>query len=123
MLIATDFPSPHTAAGRRPGRRSQPRQGRGSSGVPKREAATTAAEGPDSASLGRSAVGYEVAGPEGPLGILEAIRFEHGSAVPFLLVVRDDERMTLIPTRRVVQILRESRRLLLSPAGGRVGRR
>ena len=66
--------------------------------------------------LGRSVVGYQVAGPEGPLGVVEAIRFEHGSAVPFLLVVRDDERMSLVPTKRVVQVLRESLCLLLSPA-------
>jgi hypothetical protein len=65
---------------------------------------------------GSKAVGYQVVGSEGPLGLVEALRPEHGSEVPFLLVVRDDERLTLVPARRVAQILPESRRLLLSPA-------
>ena len=73
--------------------------------------------------LGSKAVGYQVVGPEGPLGLVEALRFEHGSEVPFLLVVRDDERLTLVPARRVAQILPESRRLLLSPASSGLGRR
>jgi hypothetical protein len=123
MLIATDSHPFHSAAAPRPGRRSQPRQIRGSSGAPTREATGTDARSHDSTSLGRSIVGYQVAGPEGPLGVVEAVRFEHGSTVPFLLVVRDNERMTLVPTRRVAQMLRESRRLLFSPACAGLGRR
>jgi hypothetical protein len=77
----------------------------------------------DSTSSGLSTVGHQVVGPEGPLGLVEALRFEHGSEVPFLFVVRDDERLTLVPARRVAQILPESRRLLLSPASSGLGRR
>jgi hypothetical protein len=73
--------------------------------------------------LGPRAVGYQVVGPEGPLGLVEALRFEHESEVPFLLVVRDNERMTLVPARRVAQVLPESRRLLLSLTSGGLGRR
>jgi hypothetical protein len=123
MPIATDFRSSYWAAARRPGRRSQPRQIRGSSGARTREAAGTDAKTHDSISSGLSTVGYQVVGAEGPLGRVEALRFEHGSEVPFLLVVRDDERLTLVPARRVAQILPESRRLLLSPASSGLGRR
>ena len=120
MSIATDSRSSHSAGARRAGGRS-PLRLRGSSSGPTREPTRTDAKGCDGMSLGRSVVGYQVAGPEGPLGVVEAIRFEHGSAVPFLLVVRDDERMSLVPTKRVVQMLRESHCLLLSPACARTG--
>ena len=123
MPIATDFLSPHRTAARRLGRRSQPRHTRGSSDAPMREAEETDVKRDDSTSLERSAVGYQVVGPEGPLGVVEALRFEHGSDVPFLVVVRDNERMTLVLARRVSQILPESRRLLLSAeCRGPVGR-
>jgi len=115
MSIATDSRFSHSAGARRPGGRSPLRLSRGTSSAP----TGTDAKGCDDMSLGRSVVGYQVAGPEGPLGVVEAIRFEHGSSVPFLLVVRDTERMALVPTKRVVQRLRESRRLLLSPACAR----
>jgi hypothetical protein len=117
MSIATDSCFSHSAGARRPGGRSPLRLSGGSSSAP----TGTDAKGCDGMSLGRSVVGYQVAGPEGPLGVVEAIRFEHGSAVPFLLVVRDDERMSLVPTKRVVQMLRESRWLFLSPACARTG--
>jgi hypothetical protein len=123
MLIATNFRSPYWAAARRPGLRSQPRQIRGSSGAPTREAAGTDAKTDDGTLSGLSTVGYQVVGPEGPLGLVEALRFEHGSEVPFLLVVRDDEQLTLVSARRVTQILPKSRRLLLSPASSGLGRR
>jgi hypothetical protein len=117
MSIATDSRFSHSAGARRPSGRSPLRLSRGSSSAP----TGADAKGCDGMSLGRSVVGYQVAGPEGPLGVVEAIRFEPGSAVPFLLVVRDDERMSLVPTKRVVQILRESHCLLLSPACARTG--
>jgi hypothetical protein len=120
MSIATDSRFSHSAGARRAGGRS-PLRLRGSSSAPTREPTGTDAKGCDGMSLGRSVVGYQVAGPEGPLGVVEAIRFEHGSAVPFLLVVRDDDRMSLVPTKRVVQMLRESHCLLLSPACARTG--
>jgi len=120
MSIVTDSRFSHSAGARRAGGRS-PLRLRGSSSAPTREPTRTDAKGCDGMSLGRSVVGYQVAGPEGPLGVVEAIRFEHGSAVPFLLVVRDDDRMSLVPTRRVVQMLRESHCLLLSPACARTG--
>ena len=120
MSIATDSRFSHSAGARRAGGRS-PLRLRGSSSAPTGEPTGTDAKGCDGMSLGRSVVGYQVAGPEGPLGVVEAIRFEHGSAVPFLLVVRDDERMSLVPTKRVVQMLRESHCLLLSPACARTG--
>lgn len=123
MLFATNSRSPHSAAARRPGPRSQPRQIRGSSGAPTREATGTAAKDHDCTSLGLSAVGYQVLGPDGPVGLVEALRFEYGSEVPFLLVVRGDAQMTLVPAKRVAQMLRESRRLLLSPARAGLDRR
>ena len=120
MSIVTDSRFSHSAGARRAGGRS-PLRLRGSSSAPTGEPTGTDAKGCDGMSLGRSVVGYQVAGPDGPLGVVEAIRFEHGSAVPFLLVVRDDERMSLVPTKRVVQMLRESHCLLLSPACARTG--
>ena len=120
MSIVTDSRFSHSAGARRAGGRS-PLRLRGSSSAPTGEPTGTDAKGCDGMSLGRSVVGYQVAGPEGPLGVVEAIRFEHGSAIPFLLVVRDDERMSLVPTKRVVQMLRESHCLLLSPACARTG--
>jgi hypothetical protein len=121
MSIATDFRFSHSAGARRAGGRSPLRLRRGSSSAPTGEPTGTHAKGCDGMSLGRSVVGYQVGGPEGPLGVVEAIRFEHGSAVPFLLVVRDDDRMSLVPTKRVVKMLRESHFLLLSPACARAG--
>jgi hypothetical protein len=121
MSIATYCRFSRSARARRAAGRSSLRLRRGSSSKPTAEPTETDAKGGDGMSLGRSVVGYQVAGPEGPLGVVEAVRFEHGSAVPFLLVVRDDERMSLVPTKRVVQILRESHRLLLSPACARTG--
>lgn len=121
MSIATYSRFSHSARARRAGGRSPLGLRRGSSSAPTGETTGTDAKGCDGMSLGRNVVGYQVAGPEGPLGVVEAIRFEHGSAVPFLLVVRDDERMSLVPTKRVVQILRESHWLLLSPACARTG--
>jgi hypothetical protein len=115
MSIATDTRFSQSARARRAGGRS-PLRLRGSSSAPTGELPGTDAKGFDGMPLGRSVVGYQVAGPEGPLGVVEAIRFEHGSAVPFLLVVSDDERMSLVPTKRMVQVLRESLCLLLSPA-------
>ena len=115
MSITTDTRFSQSAGARRAGGRS-PLRLRGSSSAPTGEPTRTDAKGCEGMPLGRSVVGYQVAGPEGPLGVVEAIRFEHGSAVPFLLVVRDDERMSLVPTKRVVQVLRESLCLLLSPA-------
>jgi hypothetical protein len=120
MSIVTDSRFSHSAGARRAGGRS-PLRLRGSSSAPTGEPTGTDAKGCDGMSLGRSVVGYQVAGPDGPLGVVEAIRFEHGSAVPFLLVVRDDDRMSLVPTKRVVQMLRESHCLLLSPACARTG--
>jgi len=120
MSIVTDSRFSHSAGARRAGGRS-PLRLRGSSSAPTGEPTGTDAKGCDGMSLGRSVVGYQVAGPDGPLGVVEAIRFEHGSAVPFLLVVRDDNRMSLVPTKRVVQMLRESHCLLLSPACARTG--
>ena len=120
MSIVTDSRFSHSAGARRAGGRS-PLRLRGSSSAPTGEPTGTDAKGCDDMSLGRSVVGYQVAGPDGPLGVVEAIRFEHGSAVPFLLVVRDDNRMSLVPTKRVVQMLRESHCLLLSPACARTG--
>jgi hypothetical protein len=120
MSIVTDSRFSHSAGARRAGGRS-PLRLRGSSSAPTGEPTGTDAKGCDGMSLGRSVVGYQVAGPDGPLGVVEAIRFEHGSAVPFLLVVRDDDRMSLVPTKRVVQMLRESHCLLLSPACAQTG--
>jgi hypothetical protein len=88
-----------------------------------RESEETDVKRDDSTSLKRSAVGYQVVAPEGLLGVVEALRFEPGSDVAFLVVVRDNERMTLVPARRVSQILTKSRRLLLSAeCRGPVGR-
>jgi hypothetical protein len=123
MSIATDSRFSHSARARRAGGRSPLRLRRGSTSAPPGEPTGTDAKGCDGKSLGRGVVGYQVAGPEGPLGVVEAIRFEPGSAVPFLLVIRDDERMSLVPTKRVVQILRESHCLLLSPRVPELGRR
>ena len=116
MSIATYSRFSLSARARRAGGSSPLRLKRGSSGAPTEEPAGTDAKGCDGMSLGRSVVGYQVAGPEGPLGVVEAIRFEPRSALPFLLVVRDDERMSLVPTKRVAQMLLESHCLLLSPA-------
>ena len=121
MSIATDSRFSHSARARPVGGRAHLRLRRGSSSAPTGELTGRDDTGCDGMSLGRSVVGYQVAGPEGPLGVVEAIRFEPGSAVPFLLVIRDDERMSLVPTKRVVQILRESHCLLLSPACARTG--
>jgi hypothetical protein len=121
MSISTHSRLSHSARARRAAGRSLLRLRRGSSSAPTGELTGTDAKGCDGMSLWRGAVGYQVAGREGPLGVVEAIRFEHRSAVPFLLVVRDDERMSLVPTKRVVQIMRESHRLLLSPACARTG--
>ena len=60
-------------------------------------------------------VGFEVLGPDGSLGVVEAVQLSAQPPLPLVLVVRSGNVMSLVSARRIRRVVRDESIVIVGP--------
>jgi hypothetical protein len=60
-------------------------------------------------------VGFEVLGPDGSLGVVEAVQLSGQPPLPLVLVVRSGNVMSLVSARRIRRVIRDESTVIVGP--------